>query len=103
MSLFSQIWLRPSTPNRHLVLPGYSLSRVGRPDGSGYGGAAIATKTSITSLALKLAVSPCPKRQLESQWALLTLLREGSERFGIGRGPFRPPYQISKTTNRSDK
>ena len=33
----------------------------------------------------------------------LTLLRAGSERLSIGRGPFRPPFQISKTTNRSDK
>ena len=34
----------------------------------------------------------------------LTLFRAGSERLGIGRGPFRPsPIRSKKATNRSDK
>ena len=51
--LLSETWLRPSTPYRLLVIPGYSISRVDRPDGRGYGGVAIITKVDITPVALK--------------------------------------------------
>ena len=58
--LLSETWLRPSTPNRLLVIPGYNISRVDRPDGRGYGGVAIVTKANLTPMALKLPVSQCP-------------------------------------------
>ena len=48
--LLSETWPRPTTPNRLLVIPGYSVSRVDRPDGRGYGVIAILTKTGIASL-----------------------------------------------------
>ncbi|XP_043209363.1 interference hedgehog-like [Amphibalanus amphitrite] len=71
--LLSETWLRPSTPKRLLVIPGYSLSRVDRPDGSGYGGVAIITKNSLRSTTLKIPGSGCSESKLESQWALLKL------------------------------
>ena len=71
--LLSETWLRPSTPNRLLVIPGYNSSRVDRPDGRGYGGVAIVTKANLTPMALKLPVSQCSDSLLESQWALLKL------------------------------
>ena len=36
----NETWLRPSTRNRLLILPGYRLIRADRPDGRGYGGIA---------------------------------------------------------------
>ena len=73
--LLSETWLRPTTPNRLLVIPGYTLSRVDRPDGSGYGGVAIATKAGILSTPLKIPGSESSDSNLESQWALLKLDR----------------------------
>ena len=46
----SETWLRPTTPKRLLIIPGHSVSRVDRPDGRGYCGAAILTKTGIALL-----------------------------------------------------
>ena len=48
--LLSETWPRPTTPKRLLVIPGYSVSRVDRPDGRGYGGVAIPPKTGISPL-----------------------------------------------------
>ena len=71
--LLSETWLRPTTPDRLVVIPGYSLSRTDRPDGRGYGGVAIATKTGIVTTALNLPSSERCGSQLESQWAMLKL------------------------------
>ena len=86
--LLSETWLRPTTPNRLLVIPGYSISRADRPDGSGYGGVAILTKSTITSVALKLSVSSHPGSLLESRWALLKL--ERNRQLIVG-SLYRPP------------
>ena len=71
--LLAETWLRSTTPNRLLVIPGYTLCRVDRPDGSGYGGVAIITKAKITSTALKIPGSGSSASSLESLWALLKL------------------------------
>ena len=86
--LLSETWLRPSTPNRLLVIPGYTISRVDRPDGRGYGGVAILTKTDITPMVLKPPGSNCPDSQLESQWALLKLHK--NRKLIVG-SLYRPP------------
>ena len=39
--LLSETWLRPSTPSQLIVVPCYTISRVDRPDGRGYGGVVI--------------------------------------------------------------
>ncbi|XP_043213223.1 cathepsin L-like, partial [Amphibalanus amphitrite] len=64
--LLAETWLRSTTPNRLLVIPGYTLCRVDRPDGSGYGGVAIITKAKITSTALKIPGSGSSASSLES-------------------------------------
>ena len=71
--LLSETWLRPTTPNRLLSIPGYTISRVDRRDGRGYGGVAIIIKAGIISTALKLPSSERSDSQLESQWAMLKL------------------------------
>ena len=71
--LLSETWLRPTTPNRLLVIPGYSLNRADRPDGRGYGGVAIATKTGIVTTAIQFPSSERGGSLLESKWALLKL------------------------------
>ena len=86
--LLSETWLRPTTPNRLLVIPGYSISRADRPDGSGYGGVAILTKSTITSEALMLSVSSHSGSLLESRWALLKL--EQNRQLIVG-SLYRPP------------
>ena len=86
--LLSETWLRPSTPNRLLVIPGYAISRADRPDGRGYGGVAIVTKAGITSMTLKLPNSKCPGSLLESQWAQLKLPKN---RQLIVGSLYRPP------------
>ena len=96
--LLSETWLRPSTPNRLLVIRGYFISRVDRPDGRGYGGVAIITKVDITTVALKPPGSQCPDSQLESQWALLKLPRH---RNLIVCSVYRPP-RYSVTALRAD-
>ena len=86
--LLSETWLRPATPGRLLVIPGYSVSRVDRPDGRGYGGVAIITKTGITSTAIKFPSSEVSGSQLESKWAILKLERG---RQLIVSSLYRPP------------
>ena len=71
--LLTETWLRPATPNRLLVIPGFKINRIDRPDGSGYGGVAIITKTDITSSTLKPTSSQSPSSLLETHWALLKL------------------------------
>ena len=36
--LLSETWLKPTTPNRPIVIPGSRLTRVDRPDGHDHGG-----------------------------------------------------------------
>ena len=96
--LLSETWLRPSTPNRLLVIPGYSISRVDRPDGRGFGGVAIITKADLTPVALKPPSSQCPDSLLESQWALLKLPKN---RNLIVCSVYRPP-RYSATALRAD-
>ena len=84
----SETWLRPATPSRLIVVPGYTLCRSDRPDGRGYGGVAILYKTGITMSSLKISNSGNPDSKLESQWALLRLDR--GRQLVIG-SLYRPP------------
>ena len=86
--LLSETWLKPSTPNRLLVIPGYHISRADRPDGRGYGGVAIITKADISSSTIKPSTSPYPGSLLETHWALLKLERN---RQVIVCSLYRPP------------
>ena len=86
--LLSETWLRPTTPSRLVVLPGYTISRVDRPDRRGYGGVATITRTGVTSSTLKIPSSGNAASKLESQWTLLKL--ERGRQVVIG-SVYRPP------------
>ena len=48
--ILNETWLRPSIPNRLLTIPGYSLYRVDRPGGRGYGGVALLVRNQISAV-----------------------------------------------------
>ena len=84
----SETWLRPSTPTRLLIIPGYTLHRADRPDNRGYGGVAIATKQSITAAPFKCTSDKCQDSKLETLWAVIKMDR--GRQLVIG-SVYRPP------------
>ena len=84
----NETWLRPSTPNRLLVLPGYRLFRADRPDGRGYGGVALVARDSISASPLRVPVVPNPNSRLETLWVMVRPDRR--RRFVLGT-VYRPP------------
>ena len=73
--LLSETWLKPTVPNRLLILPGYSIFRVDRPDGRGYGGVAIVAREELSMTPLKTTTRRPPDSRLESIWSLLKMDR----------------------------
>ena len=73
--LLSETWLKPGVPNRLLVIPGYSILRVDRPDGRGYGGVAIVVKEYLSATKLRINTQRSPDSRLETIWSLLKLDR----------------------------
>ena len=59
-------------PNRLLVLPGYPIHRVDRPNGRCYGGVAVAAREDLSVTPLKPASVRPPDSSLGSIWTLLT-------------------------------
>ena len=45
--VLSETWLKPETPSRYITFPGYTLTRADRPDGRGYGGVAILSRSAF--------------------------------------------------------
>ena len=71
--LLSETWLKPTVPNRLLVIPGFSIKRVDRPDGRGYGGVAIVVREGLTTTQLKPASQNSHESCLETIWLLVKL------------------------------
>ena len=69
--VINETWLKPSTPNRLLTIPGYSIRRADRPDGRGYGGVALLVRDQMSAVTLKLSTQSHPDSLLESAWSLL--------------------------------
>ena len=84
----NETWLRPSTPSRLLVLPGYRLFRADRPDGRGYGGVALAARDSISASPLRVTVESNPNSRLETLWVQVRPDRR--RKFILGT-VYRPP------------
>ena len=68
-----ETWLRHTTPDRLLVLPGYRLFRVDRPDGSGYGGVALVAKEGLIVNPLHVSTDAVSNSKLETLWVLIRL------------------------------
>ncbi|KAF0298386.1 hypothetical protein FJT64_004253 [Amphibalanus amphitrite] len=69
--LLAETWLKPTVPNRLLVIPGYSVHREDRPDGRGYGGVAVVAREDLTVTPLKPATQRPPDSRLETIWSLV--------------------------------
>ncbi|KAF0290755.1 hypothetical protein FJT64_011018 [Amphibalanus amphitrite] len=84
-----ETWLKPSTPNRLIPVPGYQLLRRDRADGRGYGGVAVLVKEAIAAVVLDGPDQVTAGSKLESLWVQ------------VGAGPqkvvicslYRPPVQ----------
>ena len=47
IAVITETWLRPETSSRFITIPGFSLHRADRPDGSGHGGIAVLVKNNL--------------------------------------------------------
>ena len=86
--LLSETWLKPTTPNRLIVIPGFRLARADRPDGRGYGGVAALVKEGVTAAPLKVGTSRINGSKLEVIWMMVKLDR--GRQLVIG-SLYRPP------------
>ena len=86
--LLAETWLKPSTPTRLITIPGYSLHRVDRADGRGYGGVAALIKVGITAVALKVCTDPVVDSKLEVIW--MTVKLDNGRKLIVG-SLYRPP------------
>ena len=83
-----ETWLKPTTPGRLLVLPGYRLCRADRPDGRGYGGVALAARDGLSVSPLKVTTATVPNSRLECLW---TVIKPDTRRQFICGILYRPP------------
>ena len=87
--VMNETWMRPSTPNRLVPIPGYQLHRRDGPDRRAYGGVAIAARESLEVTTVERPGQPVAGSELESLWAQI---RAGSHRVMVC-AVFRPPVQ----------
>ena len=84
-----ETWLKPTTPDRLIPIPGYQLLRRDRADGKGYGGVAVLVREGRVATVLDGPDRVTADSRLESLWVQ------------IGTGPqrvvicslYRPPVQ----------
>ena len=87
--VLNETWMKTTTPNRLVPIPGYQLVRRDRPDNRGYGGVAIAVRESLELTTVERPGQPVAGSKLESLWVQL---RAGSHRLMICAA-YRPPVQ----------
>ena len=85
--VLTETWMRPSTLNRLINIPGYDIHRRDRPDKTGYGGVAIVTNELLTYREIPQP-SASDNSKLESLWAVVGT--GGARRF-ILAAVYRPP------------
>ena len=66
----NETWLKPATPTRLLVTPGYQLLRTDRPDGRGFGGTAVLVREGLNVTRVKV---PTAYRRSPEEQAGVTL------------------------------
>ena len=87
--VLNETWMRPTTHNRLVPIPGYQLVRRDRPDGKGYGGVAIAARESLELTTVERPGQSVAGSKLESLWVQI---RAGSQRVMVC-AVYRPPVQ----------
>ena len=87
--VLNETWMRITTPNRLVPIPGYQLVRRDRPDNRGYGGVAVAARESLELTTVERPGPPVAGSKLESLWVQL---RAGSHRVMVCAA-YRPPVQ----------
>ena len=88
----NETWMRPDTPSRLLVTPGYQLLRADRPDGRGYGGVDSARPgRDVCVTRVKVAGAPHPGSRLETLWTLVK--PDGKRRLILG-SVYRPTQTL---------
>ena len=83
----SETWLKPETPSRCINFPGYTLTRADRPDGRGYGGVAILSRSCLKIKRLQ-SVCASDRCKLETLWVSVT--NSHGRRFNVC-ALYRPP------------
>ena len=66
--ILNETWMKPSTHNRLVPLPGYQLTRRDRPDHRSYGGVAVAVKESFDVTTVERTGQPVDGAKIESLW-----------------------------------
>ena len=87
--ILNETWMKPSTHNRLVPLPGYQLTRRDRPDRRGYGGVAVAVKESFDVTIVERTGQPVDGAKIESLWLQI---RCGSQCVMVC-ALYRPPAQ----------
>ena len=88
IAVICETWLRPETSSRFVTIPGFSLHRADRPDGSGYGGIAVLLKDHLKVKPLKSVESVENDGKIETLW--LQVFNPHGRRFNLGC-VYRPP------------
>lgn len=84
-----ETWLKPSTDNRLIPVPGYQLLRRDRADGRGYGGVAVLVKDSFSATVMEGPDQVTAGSKLESLWVRI---RAGQQKVVLC-SLYRPPIQ----------
>ena len=71
-----ETWMKPTTPDRLIPVPGYRLLRRDRADGRGYGGVAVLVKETMTATVMKEPDQVTAGSKLESLWVRIRAGRQ---------------------------
>ena len=87
----SETWMKSSTPNRLIPVPGYQVLRRDRPDGRGYGGVALLVREPLEATVIDCPDQPVAGSKLESLWVQI---RAGPRRVMVC-SLYRPPIRTA--------
>ena len=88
IAVITETWLRPETSSRFITIPGFSLHRADRPDGSGHGGIAVLVKNNLKVKPIKSVAGVENDGNIETLWLQIT--NHIGRRFTLG-SVYRPP------------
>ena len=88
IAVITETWLRPETSSRFITIPGFSLHRADRPDGSGHGGIVVLVKNNLKVKPIKSVAGVENDGKIETLWLQIT--NHIGRRFNLG-SVYRPP------------